>query len=154
MTLIAYANDNGGYTLHASDAERAAPVGWVEGRGVGFRGFDGHDDAVRAAYVAYEAVARWLARERLVVEPWPDAADVVVTSDGSLRWLEANGVRIGRIVPPSEADGGGAHAFELLLPPRAGGATGLNAALVIHRALSLMREERERGAELAAPRAG
>ncbi|HEX6534499.1 MAG TPA: hypothetical protein VF041_07875 [Gemmatimonadaceae bacterium] len=135
MTLIAYANDSGGYALHLSDAEREAPVGWVEGRGVGFRGFDSQGDAARAAYVAYEAVARWLARERLLAEPWPDAADLDATADGPLLWLEASGVRVGRIVPPSEIDGEGTHAFELLLPPRVGGATGLNAALVIHRAL-------------------
>ena len=45
MTLTVYGRDEGGFLLHRNQL----PIGWVEGRAVGFRGFPTRDNAMEAA---------------------------------------------------------------------------------------------------------
>jgi len=133
MTLTAYGRDDGGYLLHGNQL----PIGWVEGRAVGFRGFATRDHALEAARVGHRALRAWLARERHA--PAADDADGALRTrrDGRLHWITVDGSPIGRLVDPDTHApvGPSTFGFELLLPPSVNAVGGISAAQVIWHAM-------------------
>ena len=133
MTLTVYGRDEGGFLLHRDQL----PIGWVEGRAVGFRGFSERDHALEAARLGHQALRGWLARERHL-EPASDAGGAVRTRrDGRLQWITMGGSAIGRLVEPTTHAPVAANTFgfELLLPPSVNVVGGISAAQVIYHAL-------------------
>src|SRR5438105_3699985 len=59
MSLSIFEYGDGRFRLFHGGRE----VGWVEGRAVGFVGFDSEAAAVQAATAAYDALSSWLARQ-------------------------------------------------------------------------------------------
>jgi hypothetical protein len=129
MSLRIFEYGDGRFRLFHGDRE----VGWVEGRAVGFTGFESDAAAVRAATVAHDALSAWLARQgcQEVVRRRRRSLAVHVR-DGERR-LTIGGVAIGRLVagPVDRADA--SVGFELSLPPRIGDS--LTAAQVVDQAL-------------------
>jgi hypothetical protein len=108
-------------------------VGWVDGRDVGFLGFDTEADAADAAIIAYDALSVWLARQSRAHRTPLRRLDLRVENGETS--LTLGDIVIGRLVPESgdQAAASPVHGFELKLPPRVGAA--LNAAHVIDQAL-------------------
>ena len=61
MSLSIFEYGDGRYRFYHGDQE----IGWVEGRAVGFVGFDTEEAAIRAATVGYDGLTSWLARQWL-----------------------------------------------------------------------------------------
>src|SRR5690242_18832334 len=59
MSLSIFEHGDGRFRLFRDERE----VGWVEGRAIGFFGFDSQAIAVDAATAAYDALTGWLARQ-------------------------------------------------------------------------------------------
>lgn len=133
MTLTVYGRDDGGFLLHRDQL----PIGWVEGRAVGFRGFATRDHALEAARVGHRALSSWLARERHTPAASDADGKLQTRRDGRLHWITVDGSPIGRLVDPDT------HApvsvssfgFELLLPPSVNAVGGISAAQIIWHAL-------------------
>ena len=134
MTLTVYGRDEGGFLLHGNEL----PIGWVEGRAVGFRGFATRDHALEAARVGHRALQGWLERERHAAPTSSAGGGTLRTRrDGRLHWITVDGSPVGRLVDPET------HApvspstfgFEFLLPPSVNPVGGISAAQVIWHAL-------------------
>ncbi len=133
MTLTVYGRDDGGFLLHGNEL----PIGWVEGRAVGFRGFATKDHALEAARVGHRALRGWLERERHTAPTSGSDGALRTRRDGRLHWITVDGSPIGRLVDPDT------HApvspstfgFEFLLPPSVNPVGGISAAQVIWHAL-------------------
>jgi hypothetical protein len=133
MTFTAYGRDDGGFLLHGNEF----PIGWVEGRAIGFRGFATKEYAMEAARVAHRALSKWLARERHLAEVDDGAGAVRTRRDGRLHWITIGGSPIGRLLDPDTHApvGASTFGFELLLPPSVSPVGGISAAQVIWYAL-------------------
>jgi hypothetical protein len=133
MTLTAYGRDEGGFLLHGNQL----PIGWVEGRAVGFRGFSTKDHAMQAARVGHSALQGWLERERHAGPLAGVGGALRTRRDGRLHWITVGGSAIGRLVEPTTHAPVGANTFgfELLLPPSVNPVGGISAAQVIWHAL-------------------
>ena len=133
MTLTVYGRDEGGFLLHRNQL----PIGWVEGRAVGFRGFPTRDNAMEAARVGHQALQGWLARERHAEAASGAGGALRTRRDGRLHWITVGGNAIGRLVEPTTHAPVGANSFgfELLLPPSVNPVGGISAAQVIYHAL-------------------
>lgn len=133
MTLTAYGRDDGGFLLHGNEL----PIGWVEGRAIGFRGFATKEHAMEAARVAHRALSKWLARERHLAEVDDDAGTLRTRRDGRLNWITIDGSPIGRLLDPDTHApvGASTFGFELLLPPSVSPVGGISAAQVIWYAM-------------------
>jgi hypothetical protein len=133
MSLSILANDHGGFALYRGD-ER---VGWVEGRAVALLGFETAEQAHHAARAAFDALRRWMARERRTdFVPGPRRA-LRVRRDGSQTKLTLGREPVGRLIEPNDSVLNRAdYGFELLLPPGLGPVTGISAAKVIDTALT------------------
>ncbi|HEU6450658.1 MAG TPA: hypothetical protein VFT57_04505 [Gemmatimonadaceae bacterium] len=133
MTLTVYGRDEGGFLLHGNEL----PIGWVEGRAVGFRGFATRDHALEAARVGHRALQGWLERERHAAPAKSAEGALRTRRDGRLHWITVDGSPVGRLVDPET------HApvspstfgFEFLLPPSVNPVGGISAAQVIWHAL-------------------
>jgi hypothetical protein len=139
MSLSIFEYGDGRFRLFQGDQE----IGWVEGRTVGFVGFDTEQAALRAATVGYDALITWLARQSREAPAPRGRARPIARTEAGERQLTLGGVAIGGLVS-GWADRGvtdGSFGFELRLPPRIGAA--LSAAQVIHHALSRHRQLRE-----------
>ena len=143
MSLSIFEYGDGRFRLFHSDRE----IGWVEGRAIGFVGWDSEAAAIRAATVAYDALTDWLARQRRQEAAPRRDRPLTVRNDGSERALTLGEVAIGRLLSePRSAQGTDPrHGFELTLPPRIGAA--LTAAQIVdgvlrrHRALASLDSE-------------
>jgi hypothetical protein len=135
MSLRIFEYGDGRFRLFHGDRE----IGWVEGRTVGFAGFDSDDAALRAATVAYDALSGWLARQRREEAAPRRGRRLGMRKEGAERHLTLAGVPVGRLV--SAALAGTSRGFELQLPPRIGPA--LTAAQVMDQALTRHRALRE-----------
>jgi hypothetical protein len=136
MTLSIFEHGDGHFRLFRDGCE----VGWVDGRDVGFLGFDSETGAADAAMVAYDALSVWLARQSRAQQTSQRRLDLRVENGETS--LTLGDIVIGRLVSESE-DGAAAspvHGFELKLPPRVGAS--LSAAHVIDQALMRHRELR------------
>ena len=133
MTLMAYGRDEGGFLLHGNQL----PIGWVEGRAVGFRGFATKDDALHAARVGHRALAAWLARERHAPALKEAGGTLRTRRDGRLHWITVGDSPIGRLVDPDTHApvSASTFGFELLLPPSVNAVGGISAAQVIWHAM-------------------
>lgn len=133
MTLTIYGRDEGGFLLHGNEH----PIGWVEGRAVGFRGFVTKDHALEAARVGHRALSAWLARERHTEAPSDADGTLRTRRDGRLNWITIDGSPIGRLVDPDTHApvGASTFGFELLLPPSVNAVGGISAAQVIWHAM-------------------
>ena len=135
MSLSVIADARGGFRLDRDGRQ----IGWVEGRSVGFRGFESAKDAHKAAGAAYGALRGWLARQnRMDFVPVPRRAFLTTRREGGITWLTLGGVPIGRLVEPHERDplDEGGHGFELDLPPMLRPISAVSAAQVIDAALA------------------
>jgi hypothetical protein len=137
MSLSIFEYGDGRFRLFRDGSE----VGWVEGRAVGFLGFDSEAVAVNAALAAYNALSEWLARQSRE-QARPRRRLGLRAEDGE-QHLTVNGVAIGRLLSGTidRIATGGSHGFELKLPPRIGAA--LSAAQVMDQALIRHRNLRE-----------
>lgn len=133
MSMTVYSNDEGGFLLH----RRETPIGWVEGRAVGFRGFRTKDHAMGAARLGHEALRGWLTRERHSAPQGTTRGTLRTRRDGRLHWITLDGTPIGRLVDPATFAPVAANTFgfELLLPPSVNPVGGISAAQVIYHAL-------------------
>lgn len=133
MSLTAYSTETGGFVLHANDEA----IGWIEGRGIGFRRSGSRGEAIAAAIVAHEALERWAERERLADPAARPVSEITVRPDGTHEWLVADGRPIGQVIAPeADAHPGRAFGFELYLPRRVSAVTALGAAHVMYNALT------------------
>ena len=139
MSLSIFEYGDGRFRLFQGERE----VGWVEGRAVGFVGFDSEAAAVQAATVAYDALSGWLARQSREHATPRRRGRLGIRTDHGVRHLTLGGVAIGRLVSGSteRVVTGASHGFELALPPRIGAA--LSAAQVIDQALGRHKQLRE-----------
>jgi hypothetical protein len=140
MSLSIFEYGDGRFRLFHGERE----VGWVEGRAVGFVGFDSEAAAVHAATVAYDALSGWLARQSREQPTLRGRRRFGIRIENGEQHLTLGGVAIGRLVsgPDDRIAMGGSHGFELKLPPRIGAA--LSAAQVIDQALARHRQLRQR----------
>ena len=137
MSLSVFEYGDGRFRLFHGPRE----VGWVEGREVGFAGFESDAAATRAATVAYDALSAWLARQQYKEGVRRRGRRLSVHVRDGERHLTIGGISIGRlVVVPATGDDGGepSSGFELSLPPRIGAA--LTAAQVVDQALRQHRD--------------
>jgi hypothetical protein len=129
MSLSIFEFGDGHFSLFRDGCE----VGWVEGRAIGFLGFDTQAGAYQAATIAYDALSGWLARQSRE-QPAPRGRLELRLENGE-HHLTIGGIAIGRLLsgPEDRIPNGGSRGFELRLPPRIGAA--LSAAQVIDQAL-------------------
>jgi hypothetical protein len=135
MSFDIIAGGRSGFRLHRDGQQ----IGWVEGRAIGFRGFESAKDARYAASAAYGALRGWLARQRRMdLVPGSRRAVLQTRRGGGVTWLTLGGVPIGRIVDPHERDpiGEGGYGFELDLPRLLQPVNVLSAAQVMDAALA------------------
>jgi len=137
MSLSIFEFGDGHFRLFRDGRE----VGWVEGRAVGFLGFDTEAGAYHAATVAYDALSGWLARQSR--EQAVPRRRLQLRVENGERQLTIGGIAIGRLFSGSDdrIANGGSRGFELTLPPRIGAA--LSAAQVIDQALTRHQNLRE-----------
>jgi hypothetical protein len=136
MSLSIFEYGDGRFRLFHGDRE----IGWLEGRVVGFTGFDSEAAAVRAATVAHDALSAWLARQNYKEVVRRRGRRLGVHARDSERHLTIGGISIGRLVvgPADDAEKAASVGFELSLPPRIGAA--FTAAQVVDQALVRHRE--------------
>ena len=106
--------------LDLIDADRA--VGWIADDVVGFRGFADEVEAAHAAWVAYRALARRLARTH-GTRPVPiDSEPLALQRHGGQEVILASGRPIAVLVRPGveSASGVDSFGFEIRIPPPAG----------------------------------
>jgi len=94
-------------TLH--DGDRT--VGWVRGDTVGFRGFAHETEAAHAAWVAYRALARRLARTHGTRPPPIDIEPLTLQRRGDEESILAGGRPIATLVRPGPDSPSGADSF-------------------------------------------
>jgi hypothetical protein len=137
MPLSIFEHGDGRFRLFRDGCE----VGWVEGRAVGFLGFDSEAAATDAAMAAHNALSDWLARQSR--EHPPKRGQLGLSVEHGEHHLTLGGISIGRLVSGLEdrIATSGSHGFELTLPPRIGAA--LSAAQVIDQALTRHQKLRE-----------
>ena len=89
-----------------------ACVGWTEGDRIGFTGFADAREAAWAAAVAQTAIARRQARGG-TDGPRVDLSRLTLVKQANQTWVESNGQRIARLVPPGDGPniGGGSDAL-------------------------------------------
>jgi len=141
MSLSIIADGRGGFRLDRDGQQ----IGWVEGRAIGFRGFESAKDARQAASAAYGALRDWLTRQRrLDLVPRARKTALSTRREDGMTWLTLGGVAIGRIVEPHERDplGDGGHGFELDVPSVLRPVNAISAAQVIDAALARRAEAR------------
>ena len=121
--------------LELVDGDRV--VGWIAGRSFGFGGFGSDAEAAGAAWVAYRAVARWLAlragRRQIPIDVEPlqlmrrEGADVILASNREIATL----------IPPGRERRTDAHSFgfELEVPGPADELTLRSLAHMVYRTL-------------------
>jgi hypothetical protein len=141
MPLNVIADGRGGFRLDRGGQQ----IGWVEGRAVGFLGFDSANEARHAAGAAYGALRGWVARQRRMdLVPGSRRAALQTRREGGLTWLTLGGIPIGRIVEPHERDriGDAVYGFELDLPRLLQPVSAISAAQVMDAALTRRAEAR------------
>ena len=138
MSLSIFDRGEGRFKLMRADAD----IGWIEDRAIGFRGFEDHPAAQRAAAVAYDALTTWLARQRRIESAPRSGRTLGVRSNGADVELILGDVPVGRLWHHGDAtDGRGDYAFELRLPPRV--VASISAAQVMYHALERHRAVRD-----------
>jgi hypothetical protein len=141
MSLSIFEFGDGRFRLFRDGCE----VGWVEGRAVGFLGFESEAAAAHAASAAYNALSGWLARQSR--EQATTRRRLRLRVENGEYQLTVAGSPVGRLLsgPTDRTTTGGPHGFELQLPPRIGAAlsAALSAAQVIDQALTRHRKLRE-----------
>jgi hypothetical protein len=98
---------------------RERPIGWLQGRTIGFFGFADARDAANAAWVAYRTVSRRLART-LGTRPTPiDIEPLSIESRHGLDVIAASGRSFARLIRPGHASTNGSDwfGFTIDVPP-------------------------------------
>jgi hypothetical protein len=134
MSLSIFDRGEGRFDLVYGDTE----IGWVRDRAIGFNGFGDRAAARRGAAVAYDALTRWLARQRRFDAPPRNGHALRAQRAGGIDQLMLGDVPVGQLYYGGIDDG---YAFELDLPPRIGAT--LSAAQVMYYALERFRAARE-----------
>ena len=121
------------FQLDLLDGDRV--VGWITPATIGFTGFATETEAAHAAWVAYRALARRLAR-RDGRRPVPiDTEPVRLVSDTDGRVIYGSRDRIARLIEPTEQDAAHVFGFELRLDTPLDEVSVRAKALLIYRTL-------------------
>jgi len=134
MSLSIFDRGEGRFDLVDGDNE----IGWVRDRAIGFNGFEDRAAARRGAAVAYDALTKWLARQRRLDAPPPNGHALRAQRAGGIDQLMVGEAAVGQFYYGGTDDG---YAFELYVPPRIGAT--LSAAQVMYYALERSRAARE-----------
>jgi hypothetical protein len=121
------------FQLDVLDGDRV--VGWITPAAIGFAGFATETEAAHAAWVAYRALARRLARRdgRRPVPIDTEPLRLVSNTDG--RIIYGSRDRIARLIEPTEQDAAHAFGFELRLDGPLDAVSVRAKALLIYRTL-------------------
>ena len=93
MSLSIFDRGEGRFDLVYGDTE----IGWVSDRAIGFNGFGDRAAARRGATVAYDALTRWLARQRRYEARPPNGNALRAQRDGGVDRLMVGEVSVGRL---------------------------------------------------------
>jgi hypothetical protein len=126
--------------------DRARLVGWVRSSAVGFRGFANENEAAGAAWIAYRALARRLARRNGGPMPPIDVEPLSLARDGDRAVILARGRPIATLVLPGadSPSGPDTFGFEIEVPPPA--ADELSMRSLAHRIYRTLRKSGARWA--------
>ena len=134
MSLGVFDHDDGRFRLVRDGRE----IGSIEGRTIRFHDYADAAAATRAAVTAYDALARWTARQ-LRSAPLPhDGRRLAIVAEGDVEWLVLGAARIGRLwrrAPDDAIERASAIGFEIDLPTRLPASLALSAAHVMDLAL-------------------
>ena len=86
-------------------------VGWVRGRTVGFRGFANESEAAGAAWIAYKALARRLARRQGGPAAPTGVEPLSLQEVGDRKVLHASGQPFATLITPSDESLSGPRSF-------------------------------------------
>lgn len=93
------------------------PMGWINGRTIGFRGFATEDDARRATVAARHAFDKTLAQQ---FPGWPcrepKLEELRATRDGAYEWLHDGAGPVARLLRPQRRAHDTSFGIELALP--------------------------------------
>lgn len=114
-----------------------APVGWVDGRAVGFRGFGNEVETVHAAWVAYRTMTRRFARDLGRRPPPIDTEPMSLRRNGEVEHILASDRPIARLVRPGADSRSGQESFgfEMQVPVPASELTMRATADLVYRAM-------------------
>jgi hypothetical protein len=126
-----------GEEAHRLEGPDGTVVGWVRGRGIGFRGFGDERQAVAAAVAAWRALDAVLRRQ---FAGWPrhePALDRLrVVHDGVHEWISDGHAALARLHRVDDAPrSGGSLAIELELPSFASEGIAIAAAQLVGEAI-------------------
>jgi hypothetical protein len=126
-----------GEAAHRLEDPDGTAVGWVRGRGIGFRGFADERQAVDAAVAAWTALDAVLRRQ---FAGWPRHAPALdrlrVVHDGVYEWISDGHSSLARLHRVADAAGpGGPLAIELELPSFASEGIAIAAAQLVGEAI-------------------
>jgi hypothetical protein len=124
-----------GFYLDLMDGERI--VGWIAPDAIGFRGFANDIEAAHAAWVAYRALSRHIAKRDGGPMLPIDAPPLEILDRPGERLVIADNRPIARLIDPSRdvESGEPSHAFELRLDGRRDELTVRSKAHLVYRAL-------------------
>lgn len=124
-----------GFHLDLIDGERV--IGWIAPDAIGFRGFANAVEAAHAAWVAYRALSRHIARRDGGAMLPIDAPPLEILDRPGERLVIADNRPIARLIDPSRdvESGEPSHAFELQLDGRRDELTVRSKAHLVYRAL-------------------
>lgn len=124
-----------GFYLDLMDGERV--VGWIAPDTIGFRGFADDVEAAHAAWVAYRALSRHIAKRDGGAMLPIDAPPLQILDRPNERLVIADNRPIARLIDPSRdvESGEPSHAFELRLDGRRDELTVRSKAHLVYRAL-------------------
>jgi hypothetical protein len=122
--------------LRLEDAA-GAPVGWIHGRAIGFRGLETEQDAVRAAVAAWQALKSVVRRHYAGWPAYEPALDQLrLVHDGAYEWISDGQSPLARLHrPPADRAPDGGLAIEFLLPSYASEGVAIAAAQVMSQRL-------------------
>jgi hypothetical protein len=127
--------------------EGGRDVGWIRGRTIGFAGFHGEDDAIRAALPAALSLASILSR---AYPGWPHhdpgQRELRFVREGSFDWIVAGPIPLGRLLRPLADGAATGYALEFILPSYARVGVIESAAQELYSALFSRRREGRRSA--------
>ena len=132
--LRIFAEGEAGHRLEGPDG---TVVGWVRGRGIGFRGFADERHAVDAAVAAWKALDAVLRRQ---FAGWPRHTPALdrlrVVHDGVYEWVSDGDSSLARLYRFADAPGpDGSLAIELELPSFASEGIAVAAAQLVGEAV-------------------
>jgi hypothetical protein len=135
MSLDVFDHDDGRFRLVRDGRE----IGSIEGRTIRFHAYADVASATLAAATAYDALARWTARQLRSAPLAHDGRRLAIVPEDGVEWLVLGAARIGRLwrrAPDDAIERASAIGFEIDLPTRLPASLALSAAHVMDLALN------------------